>query len=79
MKTAVAAAKLGQDEKLAAIRRLDRQARRLEATAAGLSVEALIAEERGRSHELGGRSVLGWEPPARGIADEVGRGQEKGA
>ena len=46
MKAAVAAAKLGQDEKLAAIRRLDQQARRLEATATGLSVQALIAEER---------------------------------
>ena len=70
MKSAVEAAKLGQDEKLAAIRRLDQQARRLEATAAGPSVEALIAEERGRSHAFGGRSVFGWEPPAQSQADE---------
>jgi uncharacterized protein len=70
MKEAVAAAKLGQDEKLAAIRRLDEQARRLEANATGLSVEALIAEERGRSHALGGRSVFGWEPPVQAQAGE---------
>jgi hypothetical protein len=70
MKEAVAAAKLGQDEKLAAIRRLDQQARRLEATATGPSVEALVAEERGRSHAFGGRSVFGWEPPEPVQADE---------
>lgn len=70
MKEAVAAAKLGHDEKLAAIRRLDQQARRLEATATGPSVEALIAEERSRSHAFGGRSVFGWEPPGLAQADE---------
>ena len=70
MKEAVAAAKLGQDEKLAAIRRLDQQARRLEATATGPSVEALVAEERGRSHAFGGRRVFGWEPPEPVQADE---------
>ena len=70
MKEAVTSAKLGQDEKLAAIRRLDQQARRLEATATGPSVEALIAEERGRSHAFGGRSVFGWEPPGPVQADE---------
>lgn len=64
MKAAVETATLGNDEKLAAIRRLDEQARRLERTASGPSVEALIAEERVRSHEYGGRSVFGWEPPA---------------
>ena len=64
MKAAVGSAKLGNDEKLAAIRRLDGQARRLERTASGPSVEALIAEERVRSHEYGGRSVFGWEPLA---------------
>lgn len=70
MKEAVTAAKLGQDEKLAAIGRLDQQARRLEATATGPSVEALIAEERSRSHAFGGRSVFGWEPPGPVHADE---------
>jgi uncharacterized protein len=57
----VANAKLGRDEELAAIRRLDEQARVLERTATGPTVDAFIAEERERSHEYGGRSVFGWE------------------
>jgi hypothetical protein len=64
MKSAVVKAKLGREEELAAIRRLDAQARRLEASASGPSMEAIIAEERTRSHEFGGRSIFGWEPPA---------------
>jgi len=62
MKSAVRKAKLGKQEELAAIRRLDDQARQLERAASGPSVAALIAEERTRSHEYGGRSVFGWEP-----------------
>ncbi|MDB5699617.1 MAG: hypothetical protein JWN69_2421 [Alphaproteobacteria bacterium] len=62
MKSAVEKAKLGNDEKLDAIRRLDTQARRLERTAAGPSLDAFIAEERARSHSYGGRSVFGPEP-----------------
>ena len=66
LKSAVEKAKLGQDEKIGAIRRLDEQARRLEAAATGPSLPAFLAEERSRSHEYGGRSVFGWEPaPAR--------------
>src|ERR1700691_1553270 len=61
LKTAVGKAKLSQSEGLAAIKRLDEQARRLERHAAGPSVEALFAEERTRSHEYGGRSVFGVE------------------
>jgi hypothetical protein len=64
MKWAVRRARLGQVEELAAIRRLDAQARRLEGSASGPSVNALLAQERARSHEYGGRSVFGWEPPA---------------
>lgn len=63
MKSAVAAASLGNDEKLDAIRRLDAQARRLEQTAGGPSLDAFIAGERRRSHDYGGRSVFGHEPP----------------
>jgi hypothetical protein len=63
LKNAVTQAKLGNDERLGAIRRLDEQARRLERAATGPSVDAFIAEERARSHDYGGRSVLGWEPP----------------
>jgi hypothetical protein len=61
LKSAVAAAKLGRDEELAALKRLDAQARLLERDAKGPSVDALIAEERRHSHAYGGRSVFGWE------------------
>jgi len=61
MKSAVAKAKLGRDEELAALRRLDAQARLLERSAKGPSIEALIAEERAASAGYGGRSVFGWE------------------
>jgi hypothetical protein len=54
-------ARLGNEEELGALKRLDDQARRLERHATGPSVEAVIAEERERSHEYGGRSVFGWE------------------
>ncbi|MBP1474447.1 DUF763 domain-containing protein [Frateuria sp. MAH-13] len=64
LKSAVENARLGRDEQLSAIKRLDEQARRLERHARGPSVEQYIAEERLRSHEYGGRSVFGWEPPA---------------
>jgi uncharacterized protein len=62
IKTAVRKSKLGQSEELAAIKRLDEQARRLERHASGPSVDALLAEERARSHDYGGRSVFGLEP-----------------
>ncbi|HMA48583.1 MAG TPA: DUF763 domain-containing protein [Magnetospirillaceae bacterium] len=61
MKAAVEAAKLGQDDKLFALKRLDDQSRRLEATATGPSFDAFVAEERRRSPDYGGRSVFGWE------------------
>jgi uncharacterized protein len=71
LKTAVRNAKLGREEQLEAIRRLDAQARRLEAHATGPTVEALIAEERRQSHAYGGRSVFGWEPAAEVTPDVV--------
>lgn len=61
LKAAVEKAKLGNDEKLGAIRRLDEQVRSLERTAGGPSLPEHIARERRRSHEYGGRSVFGWE------------------
>jgi hypothetical protein len=63
LKSAVQKANLGQDEELGALKRLDEGARRLERFANGPSVEGLIAEEQACSHEYGGRSVFGWEPP----------------
>jgi hypothetical protein len=62
LKTAVRNAKLGREDELGALKRLDEQARRLERHATGPSVEQLIAEERRESHAYGGRSVFGWEP-----------------
>jgi hypothetical protein len=63
MKTAVQNARLGHSEELSAIKRLDEQSRRLERLASGPSVEALFAGERARSHDYGGHSVFGPEPP----------------
>src|SRR4051794_36065375 len=63
LKSAVQKAKLGRDEELGALQRLDEQARNLERYARGPSVEKLIAEECDLSHSYGGRSVFGWEPP----------------
>lgn len=61
MRAAVDRAKLGQEERLAAIRRLDREARRLERAATGPDLGSFVAEERRHSHRYGGRSVFGWE------------------
>lgn len=61
MKTALERAKLGNEERLEAIRRMDAETRRLERSASGPSLPAFVAEERLRSPEYGGRSVFGWE------------------
>ena len=61
LKYAVQKAKLGREEELAAIRRLDDQARRLERVAEGPSFDAFVAGERAASASYGGRSVFGWE------------------
>jgi hypothetical protein len=64
LKSAVQGAKLGRDEELGALKRLDEQARLVELCAFGAPVEDLIAEERRLSHFYGGRSVFGWAQPA---------------
>jgi hypothetical protein len=61
LKSAVQNAKLGRDEEMQTLKRLDHQARRLEATATGPSLEAFIDAERTASPTLDGRSVFGWE------------------
>jgi hypothetical protein len=62
LKSAVQGAKLGRDEELQALKRLDDQARKLERTArGGPSLEAFVATERKASPALDGRSVFGWE------------------
>ncbi len=70
LKSAVQKAKLGRDEMLAAIKRLDDEARRVESKAASPPVADIIAEERRLSHSFAGRSVFGWEPaPDDGLDD----------
>ena len=61
LKSAVLHAKLGREEELQTLKRLDTQARELERTADGPPLEAFIAEQENRSSSLGGRSVFGWE------------------
>jgi hypothetical protein len=63
LKSAVHAAKLGREEELGALRRLDEQARVVERYASGPPVEELITEERRLSYSYGGRSVFGWAKP----------------
>ena len=64
LKTAVAKARLGRDEELAALKRLDDQALRLEGRVTGPAFAQVLDQERRDSHANGGRSVFGWEPPA---------------
>src|SRR5581483_10027462 len=54
LKSAVRKAKLGREEELAALRRLDTQARALEAQASGPAWEELVEDERAQSQALGG-------------------------
>nr|MDP9127984.1 DUF763 domain-containing protein [Pseudomonadota bacterium] len=61
MKSAIQKARLGREEALDAIRRLDQEARRLERHASGPSLQQVIAQERAQSPSFGGRSVFGWE------------------
>lgn len=58
LKQAVASARLGQDERLAAIKRLDVQSRQLEAAATGPSLPSYMAQERARAPKHGGRTVF---------------------
>lgn len=72
LKSAVQSAKLGRGEELAALKRLDDQARLVERHTSGPPVEELIAQEGRLSHSYGGRSVLGWELPPKDCADANG-------
>jgi uncharacterized protein len=65
LKSAVRNARLGREEELAALKRLDDQARLVDRHTASPFVDALIAEERSLSHSYPGRSVFGWEFPPR--------------
>jgi hypothetical protein len=75
LKSAVQNARLGRDEELGALKRLDDQARALERKARGPSVPELIGQEMARSPSYDGRSVFGWEgdPRAAGKAPSAPR------
>ena len=64
LKSAVQKAKLGREEELGALTRLDEQARRLERHATGPSVPELRSGEWQHSSEYGGRSIYWWAPEA---------------
>jgi uncharacterized protein len=63
LRSAVDKAKLDREDALFALRKLDQESRRLERAATGPSLEELVATEFERSHQYGGRSVFGFEPP----------------
>jgi uncharacterized protein len=73
LKSAVSSAKLGREEELGALKRLDDQARKLERIATGPSVDAFIATERAASPDLDGRSVFGWERDLVSAAKSVAK------
>lgn len=74
LKHAVTQARLGNDERMAALRRLDAQSRALEANADGPSLAAFLQQERRDSHRYGGRSVFGWEAaPGQAATDAAGQ------
>jgi hypothetical protein len=83
MKSAVQKARLGRDEEMQALKRLDSQARRLEGFVDGPSLEAIVFDERAASRALDGRSVFGWERdlagPSPGHRDSLARGSSVSA
>ena len=72
LKSAMQSAKLGREEELGALKRLDDQARSLERHASGPSVDELIAHELKDSHTYDGRSVFGWEAPPTSNGSDAG-------
>ncbi|WP_027664768.1 DUF763 domain-containing protein [Rhizobium leguminosarum] len=63
MKSAVQKGRLGREEELQALRRLDDQSRQMERYVTGPDLKEIIAGEFRQSADFGGRSVLGWEEP----------------
>ena len=74
LKSAVRNAKLGREEELAALSRLDAQARRLERQASGPSLSEIVVEEREGSHSYGGRTVSGDARPSSTRSPQEARG-----
>ncbi|KPH07229.1 DUF763 domain-containing protein (plasmid) [Rhizobium acidisoli] len=63
MKSAVQKGRLGREEELQALKRLDDQSRQMERYVTGPDLKEIIAGEFRHSADFGGRSVFGWEPP----------------
>lgn len=72
LKSAVQSAKLGREEELGALKRLDDQARSLEQHTSSPSVDELIASELKDSHTYDGRSIFGWEAPPASNGSDAG-------
>lgn len=77
LRRAVDRAKLGQDDRLVALRRLDVEARRLEAAHRGPSFDAFAEEERAASRAYGGRTVFDREGEETGIVKGSSSSTEK--
>jgi uncharacterized protein len=69
LKSSIHKASLGCEEELAAIKRLDDQARQLETLAGGPSFDAHVTRERQRSPDYDGRSVFGWAADLKAAKD----------
>jgi uncharacterized protein len=80
LRDAVGRARLGEDDRMAAVRELDRQARALEPVASGPPLARLFEEERRRAPERGGRTVWGGapRPDRRRAGPTEGRGDRRG-
>lgn len=76
MKSAVRKGRLGRDEELSALKRLDDQSRMLERYVTGPDLKEIVAGEFDRSFSYGGRSVFGWEP-ATDAESNVAKGNRR--
>jgi len=72
MKSAVMKGKLGREEELQALRRLDDQSRSIERYATGPDLKEIVAGEFQQSSAFGGRSVFGWETPPENARVDAG-------
>jgi uncharacterized protein len=78
LKSAVCNARVGREEKLGALKRLDQQARALESWTKEPTFETVLAEERWRSPLYGGRSVFNVAPSFDGAVPSKVVGRARG-
>jgi hypothetical protein len=72
MKSAIRKGRLGLDEEMQALKRLDEQSRQMERYVTGPDLKEIVAGEFRQSAALGGRSVFGWEPPEEAAREAEG-------